>query len=46
MTKFPADRQAGKLQIITNNQFFLYFVLVIDDWNLFGDWCLVFGYSP
>jgi hypothetical protein len=56
--KSPACRQAGKRQINTNYQWpnsnpkksapFLKNIefLLIGDWNLFGDWCLVFGILP
>jgi hypothetical protein len=54
ITKFPAYRQAGKLQINSNFQSpnpkrelfgVSVLVLVIGDWSLFGYWCLEFGYS-
>jgi len=48
MTKFPAYRQAGNNQIITNHQIPItqkMNPLGIGVWNLFGYWCLEFGDS-
>ena len=42
MTKFPAYRQAGKLQINSNNQT-MPGRLEFGYWLLFGYWCLVIG---
>ena len=44
ITKFPAYRQAGKLQIEPNNQFFrLYSFRNFDYWCLELNWLLVIG---